>query len=79
MIQPVRNPHDLPAALRSMADTIEADPYMPPSIRGWMLAVPAKRILRAVYGSAYRAIWAWLWAEVRGSIYLKKEEKDAVE
>lgn len=79
----VRNPTHVPAALRSMTDTIALYPRMPDSIRGWMLAVPCKRILRAVYGSAYRAIWAWLVAEVaadlrgiRSRFYLTKEERD---
>lgn len=45
----IRNPDHIPAALRSMTDTIALYPRMPESIKGWMLAVPCKRILRAAY------------------------------
>jgi hypothetical protein len=82
MTLPIRNPNHMPAALRSMTDTIALYPRMPESIKGWMLAVPCKRILRAVYGSAYRAILAWLVAEVmadlrglRSRFYLTREER----
>ena len=61
----IQKPFELAEAMERMAATLEVD--LPPSIRGWMLAVPAFAILRSIYGGPYRAIWALIKWQVGAS------------
>lgn len=81
----VANPDWVPSARESLQKTLRMDGQglFPESIRGRMLAVPCKRMLRAVYGSAWKAICAWAWAELsdtatyyRQKVYLTKLERE---
>ena len=86
----VAKPDHVAGARESIMKTLAADEdgMIPDSIRGLMLAVPCKRMLRAVYGSAWRAIFAWAWQEVsndaswawyrvRSRVYQTKAERDS--
>lgn len=86
----VAKPDQVAGARESIMKTLAADEdgMIPDCIRGGMLAVPCKRMLRAVYGSAWRAIAAWAWQElrndaswswyrVRSRVYRTKAERDA--
>ena len=57
----------VPGSRESLQKTLAMDSegMIPHSIRGGMLAVPCKRMLRAIYGSAWRAIIAWAWQKIR--------------
>lgn len=81
----VEHPDHVPGARASLQKTLRMDGQglFPESIRGAMLAVPCKRMLRAVYGSAWKAICAWAWIELsetatyyRQRIYLTKLERE---
>lgn len=81
----VANPDRVPGARESLQRTLRIDGQglLPESIRGAMLAVPCKRMLRAVYGSAWKAICAWAWTELREAatyyrqkVYLTKLERE---
>ncbi len=56
MLIKIQKPYELERAMERMDETLAVD--LPESIKGWMLAVPAFAILRAIYGGPYRAIWA---------------------
>lgn len=66
---------------------MDADGLLPESIRDQMLAVPCRRMLREIHGGAWRAIAAWAWREVKGTVsmrwyrvrsrfYITKEERE---
>ncbi len=67
MILKVKHPEWMPNACESLRKAIDMQQsgVIPTAIQGWMIAVPCKRVLRAVYGSAYMAIWYWLVAQVK--------------
>ena len=59
----IRHPKQLDRALASMSQTMEIK--WPENIKGWMVAVPARAILRCIYGGPYRAIWGLIKWQVR--------------
>jgi hypothetical protein len=67
----VARPEYVPGARDSLLKTLASDEeeLIPDAIRGVILATPCKRMLRAVYGSAWRAIAAWAWSEVCNDFY----------
>lgn len=62
---------------------MDAKGLFPDSIRDRMLSVPCRRMLREVHGGKWRAIWYWVWNDVklgwmllRMKFYLTKEERE---
>ncbi len=92
MILRIRHPEWMPDACESLRKAIDMQQsgMIPEAIQGWMIAVPCKSVLRAVYGSAYAAIWAWLVAQIRedagmwwwrarvrlGCVWMSKEDRE---
>lgn len=66
-MQPIVRPDWIDGAKESISQTLllDSNGIFPEEVRGFILATPAKRLLRAVYGSSYAAIWAWLKSEIR--------------
>ena len=58
----VAHPEWLDNAVECLARSLRlyAEGQLPPSIHAFMLATPAKRLLRAIYGSDREAIRHWL-------------------
>jgi hypothetical protein len=71
MRRKIARPEHVPGAIESLISTLSLDKHghIPDSIRGSMLAIPCKRMLRAVYGSAWRAIIAWAWLEIQHDVF----------
>jgi hypothetical protein len=44
---------------------MDAEGLFPDSIRDRMLSVPCRRMLREVHGGKWRAIWYWVWNDVK--------------
>ena len=92
MIVPIKRPDRMPDACESLRKSIDMHQsgLTPKSIQGYMLATRCKRVLRAIYGSAYAAIWAWLVSQVRedatlwwwrvrvklGFVWMSKEDRE---
>ena len=62
---------------------MDAEGLFPECIRGRMLSVPCRRMLREVHGGKWRAIWYWVWSDfkmacwlLRSRVYLTKEERE---
>lgn len=73
------------AARSSLLKTLhmDAEGLLPACIRDRMLSVPCRRMLREVHGGKWRAIWYWVWSDVktgwmlfRMRFYLTKEERE---
>jgi hypothetical protein len=62
---------------------MDAEGLFPDCIRDRMLSVPCRRMLREVHGGKWRAIWYWVWMDLRTGwmllrmrFYLTKEERE---
>jgi len=62
---------------------MDAEGLFPDCIRDRMLSVPCRRMLREVHGGKWRAIWYWVWTDLRTGwmllrmrFYLTKEERE---